>query len=194
MDYLEFYIAHEYENPTNLFFYRPIKVTTNLLKVKILDDYQINFDKLYQFYLNLEGLNFTLLGKPIRKTSSQEVLFLIKESRIELRKYPRIKTESLAIKVFTGGLQGKLMDFSLGGCRIRFETPIPPLFYKSSSQKTLTIETPEGEPVKITAYIVNVNPKQNSISFSFPKRDAKILKLYTKISEYLKRRKKEIEE
>jgi len=191
MDYLDFYIAHEYENPTNIFFYKPIKVSTNLLKAKILYGYKIDFEKLYQFYLNLEGLNFSFIGKPIRESSPQEILFLIKESRIELRKYPRIKTEMLGIKVSSDGLQGKLMDISLGGCRVVFETPIPTFFYKSSPQKILTIESPEGEPIKISAYIVNVNLQQNSISFAFLKKDEKVLKLYTKIGEYLKRGQKE---
>jgi len=187
MPFLEFYIAHEHENPTNLFFYRPVKVTTNLLKAKILDDYKINFDKLYQFYLNLEGLNFSFLGQPIRQSSPDEIIFLIRDSRIELRKYPRLKTENLNIKVSSEGLTGKLLDISLGGCRVGFDIPIPSAFYKSSSRKVLTVEPPEGKPVKVTAYIVNVNPAHNSVSFAFARNDEKVLKLYTEVSQLLKR-------
>lgn len=186
MDLLEFYIAHEYENPTNIFFYRPIKVTTNLLKAKILDDYKINFEKLYQFYLNLDGVNFTLLGKPIFEIFPQKFLFLIKETKIELRKYPRLKTERLGIKVSADDLQGKLIDISLGGCKVGFETTIPTDFYKNSPQKILTIELPEGKPIKISAYIVTVNLQQNTVSFKFLQKSEKILKLYAKISEYIK--------
>jgi hypothetical protein len=187
MHNFEFYIAHEYENPTHLFFYRPIRLTTNLLKAKILNDYKIDFDKTYQFYLNLGGLNFSFIGKPIRRDAPDEIVFLIQESRIELRKYPRLKTENLGIKVTVENLKGYLVDISLGGCKVKFENPIPEKFYMSSSYKILEIETPDGKVVKIPAYAVNVNTCLNTVSFAFLRKDEKVVKLYTKIGEYIKR-------
>jgi hypothetical protein len=191
MHNFEFYIAHEHDNPTHLFFYRPLRLTTNLLKAKILNNYKIEFDKYYQFYLKLGGLNFSFVGKPIRKEAPDEVVFLIKESRIELRKYPRLKTENLGIRVTAEGLKGYLVDISLGGCKVRFDEPIPEKFYMSSSYKILEIEPPDGKVVKIPAYVVNVNTCLNTASFAFTRKDEKVVKLYTKIGEYIKRLKEQ---
>ena len=188
----EFHIAHEVENPAHIFFYKPITIGINTLKAKILDEHPIDFEKYYQFYLNLDGINFSFIGKPLEKNSQNEITFLIKESRIELRRYPRLKTERLNIPVEIQHLSGRLVDISLGGCRIRFDGPIPASLFSSGSRVPITVKPPGGKPVNVWGYIVNVNPGERSISVAFAGRDEKVLKLYSRISEMLKNQKGEI--
>jgi len=184
----EFHIAHELDNPTHIFFYKPIQIGVNTLKVRILDKYNIDFNKSYQFYLNMGGANFSFFAKPLKKNSEDEVEFLIQESRIELRKYPRLKTDSLNIKVFVRTLEGTLADISLGGCKVKFNGKIPASFFEKGAKATLSVEIPsESKQVDLSGFIVNVNPKDNAVSFAFEKQDNKVLSVYKTISDLLKK-------
>lgn len=190
---LEFHIAHEADNPTHIFFYKPITVETNTLRVKILDDYKIDFNKLYQFYLNVGGANFSFLAKPLEQKADNVYTFLIKDSWIELRKYPRLKTDSLDIDVSVKGMKGKLADISLGGCKVKFRHPIPrSLFSPPHNRVLVSIYLPgEKEPVNIWAEVVKVDSAEKSVSCEFTHKDERILKLYRRITDLLKGKKKE---
>jgi len=188
---LEFHIAHEAGNPTHIFFYKPVDVQTNILKVKILDDYQIDFNKMYQFYLNIGGTNFSFLAQPLKK-EGDVYTFLIKESWIELRRYPRIKTSDLGIEVKVKDFRGILEDFSLGGCRVKFRHPITRSAFEGHRRKViLSIKLPgEEEPYHLWADVVSVEPAERRIACEFVNKDERILKLYSKISKMLNERAK----
>ena len=182
----EYFIAYEHNNPANLFFYKPLKIETNFIKAKILDKGQINLEREYHLYLNIGGVNFSFLVQPLKK-DNDEVVFLVKDSKIELRKYPRLKTEGLNISVSSDGIEGKLDDISLGGCRIKVEEGLVELFVKKNALKTLSITLPNGKNFKVKAYVVNVHPQKKFISFSFPQKNSEVLRLYTSIVELLRR-------
>lgn len=190
---LDFHIAHEVDNPTHIFFYKPIEIGTNVLKAKILDDYKIDFDKSYQFYFNSGGATFSFLTKPIEKIGEDTYSFLIKEGWIELRRYPRLKTENLDIKVSVKGLRGKLVDFSLGGCRAKFEYTLPKSLLTANTPRVFTnIYLPgEEKPLNLWVKVVSVNPSRNEISCEFTFRDEKILRIYKKIVELLRKKGRE---
>ena len=155
-----------------------------------MDGYRIDFDKLYQFYFNSGGATFSFLTKPIEKIGEDTYTFLIKEGWIELRRYPRLKTKDLNIKASVKGLNGKLVDFSLGGCRIKFEFPIPKSLLTAQSSKVfLKIFLPDEEqPVTFWANVVSANPERNEISCEFTYRDERVLKVYKKIVELLQKK------
>ncbi len=181
------------DNPTHIFFYKPINIGVNTLKVKILDNFDIDFDKSYQLYLNMGGSNFSFITKPLKKSSNNEVELLVQESRIELRKYPRLKTEHLNVKVFVRTLEGILADISLGGCKLKFNSPIPSSFFEKGAKAKLSMAIPGIENlVDLSAYIVNVNPKEHAVSFAFETKDNKVLTTYKTISDLLKGKGKEI--
>lgn len=189
---LNFHIAHEADNPSHIFFYKPIEVGTNILKAKILDDYEIDFNKFYQFYFNSGGATFSFLTKPIEKIGKDTYAFLIKEGWIELRRYPRLKTEDLNIKVSVKGLRGKLIDFSLGGCRAKFDYAVPKSLTTAAAPRVFTnIYFPgEEEPLSLWVKIVSVNPSRNEISCEFTLKDEKVLRIYKKIVELLQKKDK----
>ena len=101
------------------FFYKPVKVSTNLLKALLLEEKTLNPNSRYQFYFNFDGINFSFIGKPI-EIKDKEITLMIEESHIELRRYPRLKIPYPDIIVKVGSLKGHLKDISLGGCRIQF--------------------------------------------------------------------------
>ena len=181
------------DNPTHIFFYKPINIGVNTLKVKLLDKFDISFDKRYQLYLNMGGANFSFITKPLRKSSNNEVELLVQDSRIELRKYPRLKTDHLNIKVFVRTLEGILADISLGGCKVKFDKPIPSTFFEKGAKAKLSMAIPGTDDlVDLSAYIVNVNPKDYAVSFAFETKDNKVLTTYKTISDMLKGKGKEI--
>ena len=188
---LEFYIAHEKENPLKTFYYQPLKITTNTIIARILDNFEVDFNKEYKFYFTLDAINFAFVAQPIKRERENEVTFLVKESRIELRRYPRIKVEDPAVKVKVGHLEGYLADISLGGCKVNFENEIPATFYKTNPVKVLTFFIPNTKPITLSARIVNVQLGENAISFAFNAKDERVLKLYNSVISYL--RSKEIE-
>ena len=189
---VEFHIAHELDNSANNFFYKPVSLKTNLLRVKILDAVCLKSDRRYIFYLNIDGVNFALIGRPLRRLSDNEWLFLIEDSRIELRRYPRLNTEHLDIKVQVDNLIGKLADISLGGCRVVFNNPISGLIdHQTASRKRLTFYLPDYSHVDVWARVVAVNPPKRSISFAFLGPHERVLKLYQYITDLLKRERAE---
>lgn len=188
---MEFYIGHEKGNPLKAFYYRPVKVTTNTLIAKILGEFKVDFSKEYQFYFTLDGINFSFIGKPVRSERKNEVTFLVKESRIELRRYPRIRVEDPNIVVVSSTLTGYLIDISLGGCKVKFEGEITPSYYKSNPIKRLTFEIPNYRPISFPARIVNVQLNENSVSYAFNSKDEKVLKLYNAVINYLRLREME---
>jgi hypothetical protein len=183
----EYFIAHEYENPAYIFFYKPILIEPNIVKAQILSEHNIDFDKTYQLYLNLGGINFTLLVKPLKKVNN-EVIFVVKDSKIELRKYPRLKTDSLNIEVSSDNISGKLLDISLGGCKIRVDGGLIEPYTRQSARKILKFHFPDGKTYSLTATVVNANPANRTIAFSFPKRSENIVKVYSLIVDMLKKK------
>ncbi len=148
------------------------------MKVELIDNYPLDKEKNYQFYLNVDGLNFAVIGKLLKKDKNT-YSFLIKESKIEQRRYPRIPTQDLKIKVYSSLGEGILADISLGGCKVKFEKP------KSQPVKNqeilMTFYLPTGVTYKILAKVVDYNPSMGTVSFSFPKKDWKIFKLFSEI-------------
>ena len=180
------------DNSANNFFYKPISLKTNLLRLKILDAVCLKLNKRYIFYLNIDGVNFALIGRPLKRLGDNEWLFLIEDSRIELRRYPRLNTEHLGIKVQVDNLFGKLADISLGGCRVVFDNPISGLIdHTNVSRKRLTFYPPDTPPISVWARVVAVNPPKRSISFAFLGPQETVLKLYQHITELLKKERSE---
>jgi len=188
---LDFFIGYEVENPHHVFFYKPVKITTNLLTVELLEDFPLDPEKEYQFYFTLDGTNFALIGKPIKFLDNNKAVFLIKESNIELRRYPRIYLKDQEVKVKIGYLVGWLKDISLGGCRVAFDKPLPRSFYANSAAKTLEFLLPNGERIKVKGNIVNLLNDFKEASFVFDSKDPAVIKLYKEITEYLKKKSSE---
>ena len=188
----EFYIGHEYQNPLKIFYYKPLRITSNTLRAEILNNIKISFDKEYSFYFSVDGINFSFVGKPLEQNSERDFTFLIKESRIELRRYPRIDVDDPNIRVRVNDLEGYIKDISLGGCKVQFLNNLPPHFYKQHQNTMLTIELPDAKPVTIPAKLVNVNPSLNTASFAFASRDVRVIKLYNNVINYLRQKMEEV--
>jgi c-di-GMP-binding flagellar brake protein YcgR len=122
----------------------------------------------------------------VKILSDNEVVFLIKDSKIELRKYPRLDTSGLIIKVNTNGLTGLLKDISLGGCKVHFPNGFTPDYYNSSILKELFFILPDGEKIKVRGKIVNVDGAHKNISYSFTAGDGNVFRVYKKITKLLK--------
>jgi ribosomal protein S17 len=185
MEKLEYYIAYDVENPANIFFYRPIEIDRNTLKIKILDGYVPDRNKLYKLHWSLDGVNFSLIGKVI-ELKDCNVIFVIKESKIDLRRYPRINTEHLNIKVKTNNIEAKLVDISIRGCKIKIEKGSIAEYTQRSARKILQFIFPEGDTYTLEAYVVNANPALKTVSFTFPRNNNVALKVYSKILDRLK--------
>jgi hypothetical protein len=162
-----------------------MKMEPNKLKVQILGPYDVDFDKNYQLYFSLGGVNFVLIGKPIKRRCDI-VWFAIKDSKIELRKYPRLKTESLNIKVVSEDIVAKLLDISLGGCKIKIEKSSIEKYTRSSANKILQLIFPDGQTYFLKAYVVHADSFKKTIAFAFQKRSETIIKVYALIVEMLK--------
>jgi hypothetical protein len=181
---LDFFIGFEKDNPSRLFFYKPIKLSTNLLTIELLDNYNLQADKEYQFYFNIDGTNFAFLGKPI-KIERNKAIFLIKDSAIELRRYPRVTVKEKSIKVKVDYFLGWLIDISLGGCRIGFDTPLPRAFYSYNPIKTLKFFIPPSKEIKIRAKLINILNDYKEAAFVFDSDSSLRVKLYNEIIKYL---------
>ncbi len=185
---MDFYIAYEVDNPLNMFFYKPVGISTNLLKVHLLDDKNIDLQKDYQFYFNLDGINFAFVGRPVKREGDRELLVLIKDSRIELRRYPRLKIPFDDLIVEIDGLKGVLRDVSLGGCRLELGKPIPSNFLLGGAEKVLTFHIPNEKIHRLKCKVVNVQDRTRNISCAFSQKDDKVIKLYRAITEYIRRK------
>jgi hypothetical protein len=183
---LDFFIGYEVGNPHHSFFYKPLKITTNLLTVELLEDFDFNPDKEYQFHFTLDGTTFALIGKPMKILDRNRATFFIKESSIELRRYPRIYLNDRDIKVRIGYLLGYLKDISLGGCRIAFDEPLPRSFYTSHVNKTLEFLIPGKDRIKVSGNIVHLMNDFKEAAFVFNSKNPFVIKLYKEITEYLK--------
>jgi len=184
---MDFYIAYEVDNPLNTFFYKPIEVSTNLLKALLLEEKKLNPYKRYKFYFNLDGVNFSFIGKPV-EIKDKEITLMIEESHIELRKYPRLKIPYPDIVVKIETLKGHLKDISLGGCRVQLEKPISPYFLEKGFQKIVEIELPNGKTFKVKAKIVNVMFTTKQISCAFSEKSENVIKLYREVIDYLRKK------
>ena len=185
---VEFHIAHEVDNSINSFFYKPLDLKTNLLTVRVLNGEELNSNKKYVFYLSIDGVNFALIGKPLKRLNENDWLFLIEESKIELRRYPRLNTEILDIKVCVNQLLGKLLDISLGGCKIGFDFSLKDEILPKNvlGKKWLHFYLPDNTVTKVLARTVYLNLSKNTMAFAFLDSHDKVLKLYLKIWNFLK--------
>jgi hypothetical protein len=183
---LDFYIGYEVDNPHHSFFYKPLKITPNLLTVELLEDYKFDPSKEYQFYFTLDGTNFSLIGKPVKIIDRNKAVFLIKDSSIELRRYPRIYLKDKDIKVRIGYLVGYLKDISLGGCRVAFDEPLPRSFYTSHVGKTLEFIIPGKDKIRVEGNIVHLMNDSKEAAFVFNSKNPFVVKLYKEVTDYLK--------
>ncbi|NPB05425.1 MAG: PilZ domain-containing protein [Aquificae bacterium] len=185
---MELYIAHEVDNPLEMFFYTPVSMSTNLLKVRLLEGKKVDLEKDYTFYYNRDGINFSFVGRPIKKVGEDTLLVLIKDSRIELRRYPRVKVPFDEIVVEVDGLKGFLRDISLGGCRLQFLKPIPSDFLDRGLVKRVRFFLPDGQTFEVKAKVVNIMRESRSVSCAFVMKDETVVKLYKAVTLYLRRR------
>jgi len=190
-DNFDFYIGYEIDNPHHSFFYKPIKMTPNLLTIELLEDFEFNPDKEYQFHFTLDGTNFALIGKPVKIIDKNKAEFLIRDSNIELRRYPRVylKDED-DVKVRIGYRVGKLKDISLGGCRIAFDEPLTRFFYANSAAKTLEFIIPGREKIKVEGNLVHLRNDAKEAAFVFQPTNPNVVKLYKEITDYLSEKEK----
>ncbi len=189
---MNFFIGYEADNPVNNFYYIPLSVDVNKVKVQLLENTKVDPNKLYQLYFSLDGVNFNFLAKPIKFLPERKVIFFILDSKIELRKYPRIPVnKDIPVKVWVDALEAKLLDISLGGCRVKILKPIDLNNYtKSGSIRNLYFQffdRQKEEIYKILAKVVNVDTQKREMAFVYiPYQDA-IGIVYKRILNLLKR-------
>jgi hypothetical protein len=175
---MNFFIGYEADNPVNNFYYIPLSVDVNKVKVQLLENTKVDPNKLYQLYFSLDGVNFNFLAKPIKFLAENKVIFFILDSKIELRKYPRIPVnKDIPVKVWVDALEAKLLDISLGGCRVKILKPIDLNNYtKSGSIRNLYFQffdRQKEEIYKILAKVVNVDTQKKEMAFVYiPYQDA----------------------
>ncbi|MEO2153365.1 MAG: PilZ domain-containing protein [Aquificota bacterium] len=175
---MNFFIGYEADNPVNNFYYIPLSVDVNKVKVQLLENTKVDPNKLYQLYFSLDGVNFNFLAKPIKFLPENKVIFFILDSKIELRKYPRIPVnKDIPVKVWVDALEAKLLDISLGGCRVKILKPIDLNNYtKSGSIRNLYFQffdRQKEEIYKILAKVVNVDTQKKEMAFVYiPYQDA----------------------
>ena len=184
---MDFFIAYEVNNPINYFFYKPIKLETNFFKISLDENAKkrLNPNKLYQFYFNLMGTNFVLIGKPYKVEDKEAVIF-IKDGHIELRRYPRIDVEAIKIPVNLELLSGYLKDISLGGCKIAFEKPVSYSYLRSGYKYKLLINLNKNKTLEIPIKIVGFSGNKKYISCAFAEKNKKVLELYQEVLKKLK--------
>jgi len=182
---MNYYIAYEANNPINMVFYNPISIDTNTLKIRLLDDITLNPQKDYEFIFNLDGANLALVGKPIEIKGS-EATILIKESRIELRRYPRIAVPNNLVMVQIDNFKGVLKDISLGGCRVALNSPILSSLLNKGYEKVARFILPDNYQVEIPVQIVWASKGKRQISCAFKERNIQVLELYKKIINLIK--------
>jgi len=184
---MDFFIAYEVNNPINHFFYKPIKLETNFFKISLDENAKkrLNPNRFYQFYFNLMGTNFVLIGKPY-KVEDKEALIFVKDSHIELRRFPRIDVEQVKIPVNLELLTGYLKDISLGGCKIAFEKPVPYSYLHSGYKNKLLVNLNKDKTFEIPIKIVGFSENRKYISCAFTEKDKKILEFYQEVLKKLK--------
>ncbi len=183
---LDFYIGYEVGKPHRIFLYKPVKISTNLLTIELVEPFPLERDKEYQFYFRLGKNNFSLTGIPIKVEKNRAVL-LIRDSSIELRRYPRVYLTTPDVKVKVNNLAGYLKDISLGGCRVHFKKPIPRAFYMLDLEKVLEITVPGYEPIKVKGRVVNISDSHMEASFVFKEKSPEVVRLHKLITEYIEK-------
>ncbi len=174
------YIAYEVNNPINMIFYKPLSLDTNILKIRLLDNIQLKLNQEYEFIFNLNGINLALIGKPIQVEGNNATI-LIRESRIELRRYPRITVPENLVKVQIDKFKGILKDISLGGCRIVLNGPIISRLLNQGYEKIAKFILPDDYQVELPVQIVWISKEKRQISCAFKERNGKVLELYKRI-------------
>lgn len=137
-------VAYKQENPFEVFMYRLTDFGINTFEIQILDDNAPERTR-YVFILQHENLVnvmerlklqnskiseaiqkggknafYHFIVKPLKYDKyTSSGLFLIKESHIELRKYPRIYLKEPLIETEFEGLKGFVKNLSIGGARIK---------------------------------------------------------------------------
>jgi hypothetical protein len=189
---MNFFIGYEADNPVNNFYYIPLSVDVNKVKVQLLENTKVVPNKLYQLYFSLDGVNFSLLAKPIEFLPDNKVVFFILDSKIELRKHPRIPiNKEIPLKVWVDALEAKLVDISLGGCRVKILKPIDLNNYaKSGRIRNLYfqfLDREKEEIYKILAKVVNVNTEKKEMAFVYIPYQDSIGIVYKRILNLLKK-------
>ncbi len=191
MKYKFFHVGYEKGNPIENFIYVPLKVSPNLMTVKVMENHPLEMNKWYELFFYIDGSNFALEVLPLADLGKGKYLLLVTETRIELRRHPRLNIDRyVTIKVWVDQQEGILKDISLGGCRVFFKNPILPNFYKKNLKKRLIFEVEDGKYTEIWGYVVAVNLKDSWVSFKFNDNYEKIYNLYMKITELIKKKKK----
>jgi hypothetical protein len=120
---------------------------------------------------------------------NKEVLFFIKDTHLEQRKYPRFKVQELGINVNLKNLKGVLVDISRGGCRIFFPSIRGSRFIDMEQLEKLEFTLPNGKKYQLKARMLSFNPETWEASFAFIKGQDGIPIMLKEILEMLKAKK-----
>ncbi len=156
-----------------------------------MEEVELNPKKLFQFFFTLEGARFSVIGKPLR-FDGRRVTFLVIDSAIELRRFPRVKVPSGLVKVRIEYYVGDLIDISLGGCRVGFENPLPRSFYTGGLEKVLDFILPDGSSLRVKGKVVNVSSNFKEVSFKFNEHNRRVIELNKRIGELIEKKKSEV--
>jgi len=196
-------IAYNLRNPNLSFLYKvlDLDLERKTLAVEVVDDIKkVELGGEYELFINKDGHSFKVLG------IAQRVYNRITEFEIvnffeNKRRFPRFKISVLNlfadVEIDNVTVPGRVMDFSLGGARIKFTNRnfrmIKTLLDKDeTNQCVIKFQTPNGvlakKEISITAAPVRISPEDRTVSFMFilDPGNQSVLKLYDYILNKMK--------
>jgi hypothetical protein len=185
----DIFIAYKKDDPSEMFFYRLLDMEVNTLEVQLLDPIK-DKESDYIFIVPFNGIKLSLVGKLLQyDEKTKSALFLIKESDLELRKYPRIKLPPKLVKVEIDSYKGYLVNISFGGIKVQLEKNITgellnylQIHYPIKAK----IYLPTGKVYTVYLQLVSFNVFKSWLSFKFVKSNSETIQLYKDIVAYLK--------
>jgi len=188
----DIYIAYKKDDPTEMFFYRLMDLGINTLEVQLLDTIQ-DKESEYLFIVPSDGINLFLVGKLLKYDErTKSALFLIKESNLELRKYPRVKLPPNLVKIELDDHTGYILDISLGGLKVQLKKNITGELLNSlkhSHSIRANVILPNGKIYQTALQLVSFDVFKRQLSFKFYQTNNITTQMYKEIIELLKKKK-----
>jgi hypothetical protein len=185
----DIFIAYKKDDPSEMFFYRLLNMEVNTLEVQLLDPIK-DKESDYIFIVPFNGIKLSLVGKLLQyDEKTKSALFLIKESDLELRKYPRIKLPSKLVKIEIDSYKGYLVNISFGGIKVQLEKNITGEllnYLQTHYPIKAKIYLPTGKVYTVYLQLVSFDVFKSWLSFKFVKSNSKTMQLYKDIVTYLK--------
>ncbi|GEM_PF-1441878 len=186
------FVGLKKDEPYINFLYKPIKILPDYMKVQIIEGETPSVPmEPYTLYFTLGSAIITIDGLALKiDPETQKVIFFVKDTHLEQRKYPRFKVQELGINVYLRNLKGVLVDISRGGCRIFFPSIRGSRFIDMEQLDKLEFILPNGKTYKLKARMLSFNPETWEASFAFIKGQDGIPIMLKEILDMLKAKKK----